>query len=290
MMNEMDLYRRVIDGCDEALKEAFIRRMNIADKIASSKLENGQPITTRQIDEMHIQRVAYDVPVELQPMALSLWRSLARMNRGRQYAYFYKNSDNLSLCFDHVITDVYKLDKVLCTSEIVNDVHRLFKADTVTVGDQIDVVNKIDSGDYSFGVVRTNGFYDTSWLYSLIIEKNVYINRFEILEDGSMLVLLSDKIILNDEKKIITVAFSITMDLPGDMAQKVSVFAEAGLNIEYLAVKTQNIIDDDRRNINIVFTELSGAGLNDFNIRSAFLQLQNECVVFKVLGYRNSVL
>ena len=64
-MNDFDLYKRVVDDCDEALREAFIKRMNIADKIAEFKLNNNQKITTSQIDEKHIQRVVFDVPVEV---------------------------------------------------------------------------------------------------------------------------------------------------------------------------------------------------------------------------------
>ena len=104
-----------------------------------------------------------------------------------------------------------------------------------------------------------------------------------------MIALLSDKLVASDENTIITVAFSIVMNQPGDIAQKVSIFAEAGMNIEYLAVKTQDIDDDDRRNINIVFCELSGGGLSSIKSRSAFMQLENECDLFRILGSRKSV-
>lgn len=289
-MNEIDLYRRVVGDCDEALREAFIKRMNIADKIAELKLKNGQDITTGQIDEIHVQKVIHDVPVELRPMALSLWRSLARMNRGRQYAYFNNKSRNITLDFEKYLSKELIVDSIVCSSDIFDEVKNTFKNNIITFNTQAEVLRSISNGEYKVGVIKTNGFYDTSWLYSEILDKNIYINRFEILEDGSMLALLSDRLVLDDRNIIITAAFSISMNQPGDMAQKVSIFFEAGLNIEYLAVKTQNIDVDDSRNINIVFAELSGSSLSNPSLRAAFLQLEHECEFFKIIGYRNSVL
>ena len=289
-MNEFDLYRRVVDDCDEALREAFVKRMNIADKIAEFKLKNNQNITTSQIDEKHIQRIIYDDPVDLRPMAISLWRSLARMNRGRQYSYFNKNANHISLRYDSYISDSLDIEIIACNEEVADIVRKLFDREVCILNDQMSIIESIENGNYHFGIVKTNGFYDTSWVYSAILNKNIYINRFEILEDGSMLILLGDKLVVDGDKSIITAAFSITMNQAGDIAQKVSVFSEAGLNIEYLAVKTQDIDVDDKLNMNIVFVELSGASLVDSNVRSAFLQLENECEIFKVIGFRNSVL
>lgn len=289
-MNEFDLYRRVVDDCDEALREAFVKRMNIADKIAEFKLKNNQNITTSQIDEKHIQRIIYDVPVDLRPMAISLWRSLARMNRGRQYSYFNRNANHISLRYDSYISESLDIEIIACNEEVADIVRKLFDKEVCILNDQMSIIESIENGNCHFGIVKTNGFYDTSWVYSAILNKNIYINRFEILEDGSMLMLLGDKLLVDGDKSIITAAFSIIMNQAGDIAQKVSVFSEAGLNIEYLAVKTQDIDVDDKLNMNIVFVELSGASLVDSNVRSAFLQLENECEIFKVIGFRNSVL
>lgn len=289
-MNEIDLYKRVVDDCDDALKEAFIRRMNIADKIAETKLSNGMNISSSQTDEMHVQNVARDVPVELRPMALSLWRSLARMNRGRQYSYFVKKYKDYKLSFDSALTSELTDSEVYCTLDIAPVIENRLMLKTKVCPSSKDAINRLSVGEAKLAAVKTNGFYDTSWLYSLMLDKNLYVNRFEIMNNGDLVAIISKDLVANEENTIITVAFSITMTQPGDMAQKISVFAEAGLNIEYLTVKTQNIDVDDSNNINIVFVELSGNNINNPDVRAAFLQLEKECELFKVLGCRKSVL
>ena len=100
-MNQIDLYKKIIDNCDEALREAFIHRMNIAENIASAKIQSGMKISNIHKDEENVQRVTFGVPRDIKPMAVSLWRTLSRMNRGRQYSYLVRNTDG-KLGYAHV--------------------------------------------------------------------------------------------------------------------------------------------------------------------------------------------
>ena len=287
-MNQIDLYKKIIDNCDEALREAFIHRMNIAENIASAKIQSGMKISNIHKDEENVQRVTFGVPRDIKPMAVSLWRTLSRMNRGRQYSYLVRNTDG-KLGYDSFVSNELPDNYVVCPSDIAREVSSKFGLIAEGCASTREAITRLAEGKCSMAAVKTNGFYDTAWLYSMILDKEIFINRFELLEDGSMIALLSDKLVASDENTIRTVAFSIVMNQPGDIAQKVSIFAEAGMNIEYLAVKTQDIDDDDRRNINIVFCELSGGGLSSIKSRSAFMQLENECDLFRILGSRKSV-
>jgi chorismate mutase len=287
-VNQINLYKKIIDNCDEALREAFVHRMNIAENLASAKIQSGMQISNVQMDEENVQRVTFGVPRDIKPMAVSLWRSLSRMNRGRQYAYFIRNTE-CRLSYDGFMVDALPDSTVICSSDIARDVSSRFGLVAEGCASMREAVSRLAEGTYAMAAVKTNGFYDTAWLYSMILDKDIFINRFEFLDDGSMIALLSNKLVNSPDNTIITVAFSIVMNQPGDIAQKVSIFSEAGMNIEYLAVKTQDIDDDDRRNINIVFCELSGGGLTSVNSRAAFMQLENECTIFRILGSRKSV-
>ena len=287
-MNQIDLYKKIIDNCDEALREAFIHRMNIAESIAGAKIQKGLQISNMSKDEENVQRVTFGVPRDIKPMAVSLWRSLSRMNRGRQYAYFIRNTD-CTLKYDRFLTDELPNNVVICSADIAPEVSSKFGIVAEGCASTREAVLRLSEGRCAMAAVKTNGFYDTAWLYSMILYKDIFINRFELLEDGSMIALLSNKLVDSKENTIITVAFSIVMNQPGDIAQKVSIFAEAGMNIEYLSVKTQGIDDDDKRNINIVFCELSGGGLSSVDSRAAFMQLENECDFFRIIGSRKSV-
>ncbi|MBQ2865395.1 MAG: chorismate mutase [Clostridia bacterium] len=287
-MNQINLYKKIIDNCDEALREAFIHRMNIAENIASTKIKNGMKISDVAMDEENVQRVTFGVPRDIKPMAVSLWRSLSRMNRGRQYSYCMRNTECV-LSYDEFLTGELPEGTVICPSDIAPEVSSKLGIVAEGCTSTREAITRLAEGKCSLAAVKTGSFYDTAWLYSMILDKNIFVSRFELMEDGSMIALLSDRLVASAENTIITVAFSIVMDQPGDIAQKVSIFAEAGMNIEYLAVKTQGIDDDDRRNINIVFCELSGGGLSSVNSRSAFMQLENECEIFRILGSRKSV-
>jgi len=288
-LNRIDLYKKVIDNCDDALKESFINRMNIAEHIAKYKTDNGQEINTDEHDEEKVQRVTFNVPQELKPMADALWRSLARMNRSRQYAYCIRHDKYNSVSYDEFLTNEMPKGIIACESDIEAEVADVFKAKTEALKSADEVIESLTEGKSVLGAVKTKGFYDAAGLYSTILEKSIFINSFVLTKSGDMIVLLSGKIVRDPENTIITAAFSIKMNKCGDIAQKVSIFAEAGMSIEYLSVKTQDIELDDKKNINIVYCELSGGDFNSPRTRAAFMQLERECSFFRILGYRKSV-
>ena len=121
----------------------------------------------------------------------------------------------------------------------------------------------------------------------MIYRQPIYINSFIPLPDGRMLALFSKHLYSDVTNSIVSVAFSIRMEQYGDLSQTLAVFAEAKLNVEYFRVKTVDIDQDDSQRINIVFAELSGS-LTSADSRAAFLQLQQELQVFRVIGYRES--
>ena len=142
-------------------------------------------------------------------------------------------------------------------------------------------------GKGDFAGLIVDSYYDTEWLYSMIYRQPIYINSFIPLPDGRMLALFSKHLYSDVTNSIVSVAFSIRMEQYGDLSQTLAVFAEAKLNVEYFRVKTVDIDQDDSQRINIVFAELSGS-LTSADSRAAFLQLQQELQVFRVIGYRES--
>ena len=263
--------------------------MNIAEHIAKYKVENGQEINTDEHDEKNVQRVTFSVPSELKPMADALWRSLARMNRGRQYSYCISHDINNNVAYDEFLASEEPSGVIACTADIESMASSLFGKETEICATTTEVIERISRGKNVLGAVKTKGYYDTAWLYSTILEKKIFINAFELTQDGDMIVLLSDRIVKSPENTIITAAFSIKMNKCGEIAQKISIFAEAGMSIEYLSVKTQDIELDDKKNINIVYCELSGGDFNSPRTRAAFMQLEHECAFFRILGCRKSV-
>lgn len=290
-MQQTELIRQIIDSCDENLRDVFLRRMDAAVLIAKSKLENGEPVHNVQQEERVLRHVTAGLSPELSLRADSLWRNLTRMNRGRQYRYFIMNKPELQLIHEPDLQDSMPAGSILCPAEELELVRSAgFDMELIPCCDaKEDVIRRLLEGEGEYAALAVDGFYDTEWLYSMIYNKRLYINSLSPTPDGRMVVLMSRHIVNAPENSIISLAFSMRMDQPGDLAQTLSVMAEAKMNMEYLRVKTHNIADDDRLQINIVFAEMSAASLTATDVRAALLQLEQELPFFRVMGYRVSV-
>ncbi len=286
-MREKDIIFQIIDSCDDALRDVFLRRMEAAVRLTD--LEGELEDTYEHSREKAVlEHVTAGLSPELTVKATSLWQTLMRMSRGRQYRYYVQHRPDLVLPHEADRIDTFKRDGiVLCPADMARTVSAALGMEVRpchSISATIDALLS-DEGDYAALIV--NSFYDTEWLYSMIYQQPIYINSFIPLPDGRMLAVFSKHLFIDDSNSIVSVAFSIRMDRYGDLAQTLATFAEAKLSVEYFRVKTDNIDYDDQQKINIVFAELSGS-ITALDTRAAFLQLQRELSFFRVIGYRVS--
>ena len=176
---------------------------------------------------------------------------------------------------------------VLCPGDMARDISAALGMEVSPCHSISAAIEALLEGKGDFAGLIVDSYYDTEWLYSMIYRQPIYINSFIPLPDGRMLALFSKHLYSDVTNSIVSVAFSIRMEQYGDLSQTLAVFAEAKLNVEYFRVKTVDIDQDDSQRINIVFAELSGS-LTSADSRAAFLQLQQELQVFRVIGYRES--
>ena len=289
-MQEQEILRQIIDSCDEALLDVFLRRMEVSLQVARSYLEHRDaqiydPIYENQV----LEHVTSGLSPELTVRARSLWSSLLRMSRGRQYRYLIIHDPELTLAHEVDILTAMPEGPVLSPSNMCREVSSALNMEASPCRSTGAALEGLLSGKADRAAVLVGSYYETEWLYSMIYNQPVYINALVPSSDGQMVALMSKKLIDIPENSIISVAFAIQMDRRGDLAQALSVFSEADLNVEYFRVKTQNIAADDEQRINIVFAELSGK-LMSTDTRTALFQLQEERPFFRVIGYRVSVL
>lgn len=287
-MNEKVILRQVIDQCDDSLRDVFLRRMDIAIKLTNLEDDGAAIFDEDRIEEV-LQHVTYGLSPELIIRANSLWRTLMRMTRGRQYRHVITHRPNLKLPHEEHLEEIngFRDGIVVCPTEMARDVSAALGMEVnpcYSIAATVDALLE-DKGDY--GALIVNSFYDTDWVYTLIFRQPLYINAFVPLPDGRMLALFSKKLFSDSSNSIISVAFAIRMDQQGFLSQTLATLAEAQLNLEYFRVKTQDIDDDDQQKINIVFAEFSGS-ITSVRTRTAFLQLQRELPFFRVIGYRAS--
>ncbi len=288
-MHQTQLILQIIASCDEALRDAFLRRMDAAVLIAKNKLEQGDTIYNPAQEEAVLRQITYDLAPDLRLRAESLWKNLTRMNRGRQYRYFVTNSPNLKLIHEPDMLKEMPSGKILCAARDADAIEAACGMPTVSCDSTYETLSRLLEGEAEYAALCVDELYDTQALYSKIFNKRIYINNIYGTEDGRLVILMSRNIINAEENSIISVAFAIRMDQPGDLAQTLSVMAEAKMNLEYLQVKTQDIASDDSRNINIVFAEMSVSSLTSTDVRTALLQLEQELPFFRVMGYRVSI-
>lgn len=82
----MDLkdYRNEIDRIDRELLAGFRERMEIAEKIARYKKENGLPVLDEAREKEKISRIAREAGPELAPYAEQLFEKLMELSRRYQ--------------------------------------------------------------------------------------------------------------------------------------------------------------------------------------------------------------
>lgn len=286
-MKEQEILRQIIDSCDEALLDVFLRRMEIS--LQAAQTHRDTPIYDQAREQHVLDHVSAGLSPELTIRARSLWSSLLRMSRGRQYRYIITHDKNFLLPHEPDILPEMTDGTVLCPSNMCREISSVLKMEASPCHSTAAALEGLVSGKADRAAVLVGNYYETEWLYSMIYKQPVYINALVPASDGQMIALMSNKLIDAPENGIISVAFAIRMDRRGDLAQTLSIFSEANLNVEFFRVKTQNIDADDEQNINIVFAELSGK-LTATDTRAALFQLQEERPFFRVIGYRVSVL
>lgn len=287
-MKERMILRQIIDQCDDSLRDVFLRRMDVAVKLTDLQ-SDGSDIYDAAREAEVLRHVTYGLSPELVIRATSLWKSLLRMTRGRQYRHLITHRPELKLSHENDLLDCDGIQDglVLCPTEMARTVSSVLGLEVSPCHSIAATVQALLEGKGDYGALIVNSFYETDWLYSLIYRQPVYINSFIPLPDGRMLALFSKKLFSDTSNSIISVAFAIRMDQQGDLSQTLATLAEAQMNLEYFRVKTQDIDDDDQQKINIVFAEFTGS-MTAVRTRTAFLQLERELPFFRVIGYRAS--
>jgi len=287
-MNEKVILRQIIDQCDDSLRDVFLRRMDIAVKLTKLEDDGAAIFDEERIDEV-LRHVTYGLSPELIIRANSLWTSLMRMTRGRQYRHVITHRPDLKLDHEHDLVESEGIADglVVCPTEMARTVASALGLEVSPCHSIAATLEAVIEGKGDYGALIVNSFYDTDWLYTLIYRQPIYINAFIPLPDGRMLALFSKKLFSDSSNSIISVAFAIRMDRQGDLSQTLATLAEAQMNLEYFRVKTQDIDNDDQQKINIVFAEFTGS-MTSVRTRTAFLQLQRELPFFRVIGYRAS--
>lgn len=285
-MREQELLRQIIAGCDEALLDAFLRRMDAALRIASTKLQTGDPIWNPQEEQLMVDSVTRGLSPELSRKAYMLWKGLTRMSRGRQYRFFVEHNASLTLNHEPDIVTELPEGPVSCPAHIARAVSSVLGREATACASISTAIDELIADHTPYAAVSIDSLYDTEWLYSMIFDKPVYVNSITPTGHGPLIVLLSKKLLSHAEAPIVSVVFSVASHEHGSLAQAISVLSDNCLNIEFLRLKKRPTEADP--NGLLLFLDFSGS-LPDVAVRASILQMQSELPFFRLLGFRESV-
>lgn len=285
-MREQELLSQIIAGCDEALLDAFLRRMDAALRIAGNRLQSGEPIWNPAEEQYMLDRVTAGLSPELSRKAYVLWKDLTRMSRGRQYRFFVEHNKSLVLNHEPDIVPALADGPVSCPAHIARTVSSVLGREATACASIAAALDDLVAGRTAFAAVSIESLYDTEWLYSMIYDKPVYVNSITRTQKGPLIVLLSRHLVSHAEVPIVSIVFSTAAYEHGSLAQAISVLSDNCLNIEYLRLK-KHPTESDPDGL-LIFLDFYGS-LMDVATRASIMQMQSELPFFRLFGYRESV-
>ncbi|MBO4839461.1 MAG: chorismate synthase [Lachnospiraceae bacterium] len=82
--SDLPAFRRQIDAADRAILEAFVRRLQTADRIGACKRENGLPVQDPAREQELLDRLSRLAPAEMSDDVRALYETILRLSRDRQ--------------------------------------------------------------------------------------------------------------------------------------------------------------------------------------------------------------
>lgn len=283
-MSKIPVLRKIIDECDAILKDTFIRRMDAANQIANEKIDEGLKIYDEHREKYVLNNVTAGLDEEMTRYAGSLWKSILRMSRAKQYSYYLSkgNQPELHYCAD--IAEELPVGDFCCGSAIpaLNVAQYPYMGAHIPVNSDKEVFAMLEEGGATYGIIKINGMYDTEALYANLVKHKLYVNQMIPLDSGNVLAVISKKLVICDKNAVTSVCFHIP-DRTGELSHSISILADRRINIEYIRF---NCIE--KNNHNVVCVDLT-ANLNDVVTKSALMQLADETAFLQVIGSRPSL-
>lgn len=281
-MNQFNLLKHIIATCDEALIEAFQKRMSLSGSLAESKQDLGREIFDDDDELRYVQQIAAQFPPDLTLKATSLWSSLTRMHRGQQYRWILKKNEDGRLLHEQHMAGSVPEGMVAFPAAIAGDLpdEPTDRLPCPTVQEAIDAVC---SGRAARVILRDDSAGDADSVCLAFYRSGLYINSVTPAKNGRMLYALSDRLVLADDANTMTLAFAVKRNY-GSLTQALSILAEAKLNIERMRLRRS--IPGDGHPDDLVFIDLSGDFTN-LETRAALYQMEKEMYFFRVLGFWN---
>lgn len=282
-MQEIEIFRQIISSCDETLREVFLRRMEASLSIARSKLSRGEPVYTANREKEVLANITHGLSPELTMKAHSLWNSLLRLSRNRQYRLFLELDSNLKLRHEADIKNDLSASSCCCDAAIAPNVQQVLGC-TPHISTGLDAaLASVVAGEFDCCAVSIEGVYKTDWLFSLLSDKKLYLNKIIATDQNNCIAIISKYLSKSDKAQIISAVFNMSSE-SGSLAGILSVLADNKQNMEFLHMEKCD--EADNLHQFLLFVDFDG-NLSSIDTRAAIYQLESELPYFRIVGARD---
>ena len=208
------------------------------------------------------------------------------MSRNRQYRVFLELDESLRLNHEHDMTTQLPQGPCVCTADLVEDVETLLGAQAVTAPTVDQALEDVAQGRQSWCAVSLRGVYKTDWLYDHLDAKKLYLNRILPAADGTLLAIVSPKLVyVPGEENMIGAVFYMSSE-SGSLAEALSVLADNKQNMEFIHLEKKDSADELHQFR--LYVDFDGC-VTSIDTRAAIYQLQTELPYFRVVGSRKRI-
>ncbi|MEA4921134.1 MAG: hypothetical protein VB078_09460 [Clostridiaceae bacterium] len=280
-MNQFDLLKHIIINCDEALKEAFEKRMSVSASLAQTKIDLEKDIFDSQSEQNYIHTVVAQFAPELSIKANSLWASLTRMSRSQQYRYLLKNYPEIRLAHEPFLCDNIPEGITVTPEPIAIDVSMSLGDEVMTCHSIQSAIDQVISGKAVKAVLSCDSIYDTESVFLSFYDKGLFVNAITRSKEGRLLFELSKNLVICADDNTMSLAFAVDNKY-GSMVQALSILSEAKLSIEHMRHRRSTSGCDHPDNL--IFVDLSG-DFDTLETKTALYQLEKEMYFYRLIGF-----
>ena len=178
--------RMKIDTIDLKIKELFLQRMEVAEKIAENKIKTGDKILKLERENEVIEQLTKDIDGELKLSYSSFLRKIMEVSRTHQYRKMLALGASFQIDFQEEMPAAKSVcyAGLPCSYSEIATSNIFPEAETCPVESFEDVFLSICDGKAQAGVVplentTAGGIYE---VYDLLQKHNLYINFSEIVK------------------------------------------------------------------------------------------------------------
>lgn len=290
-MMALDEVRKDIDRVDSKIRELFVERMGLADRVAQIKAENGDVIFKPDREAAMIEKQCADMDGALVTEYRAFLKRMIAVSRKYQYKrmlelkggfpYAYRTEDPrcrklVALAGERQIhggndgrEDVWELpDGILLE----------------TAGSYEDLGRRILDGeaDTGIGILEEIGCGVSHGLNGLLVQCGLHIRKCEIRRTGDVrqkVVVFGKELVVRPEHNRLKLAF-VCPNASGSLANVLSMIADHGINL----TEIHSVPFREKGGWNYRFFAEMGANLAEEDAQALICQLFHETGDLRLLG------